>query len=208
MSYRAMLALALLATVLPSAWSQECVPGPGPSSLLKTSDAVFVGTVTAASAGAYRFHVTETFKGVNGDYFEVAGVPGTGFQIGKQYLVFASTLTLDNGTKYHIAHACGFTRELKYAQASLEQVRAEKSGQRVASVYGTLLRTFPETLNWDESYVRPLPGIVVRLRSGQKSYETKTDEYGVYAFKRIPPGTYEVSADLPPNLALWRQDQQ
>jgi hypothetical protein len=174
--------------------------------LLKSSDAVFLGTVTGETASAFEFHVTEAFKGVVGDTYMVSAVPQgmtiNSFQIGEQYLVFASTLNLNDGTRYNLAHPCGLTRELKYAQATLEQVRAEKNGQRPASLYGTLLRTFPEILNWDQSYEQGLSGVVVRLQSGQKSYETKTDERGAYAFAQLPPGTYQVSADLPPDLTL------
>lgn len=199
---RALLALVLLAVVTPSACSQDCVSVPGPSSLLKTSNAVFVGTVTAVTNGIFRFHVTEAFKGVKGNNFEIAdaGSMGfTGFQVGRQYLVFASTLPLDHGTTYYIARSCGPTMELKYARATIEQLRAEKKGKRIASVFGMLWRRAPVS---DEAYEQPLPGIAVRLRAGQKSYETKTDEYGAYAFNRIPAGTYEISAGLPADLTL------
>jgi hypothetical protein len=205
MCYRFLAALTMLASFLPVTWSQDCVPGPGPNSLLKTSDAVFVGSVTAMNNDTVQFHVTEAFKGVAGDHYEVVEVNAvgfTGFEIGKQYLVFAYTFAVSDETKYHIARGCGLTEELKYAQALLEQVRAERGGRRVSPVYGTLLRTFPEGLAWDESYEQPLSGIVIRLRSDHKSYETKTDANGVYAFSRIRPGTYQVSADLPPNLEL------
>ena len=205
MPRRFLLSLVLLALGATCTVAQDCVPAPGPSSLVKDSQTVFVGTVTDENNGTYRFHITEAFKGVTGDTFEVEPVPGMGFadfETGKQYLVFAYTLTLEDGTKYHLARGCGLTRELNYAQAALEQVRAEKNGERVASVYGMLMRTFPETLRWDGSYERGLPGVAVRLQSGSKSYESKTDEYGVYEFKRLPPGTYQVSADLPPNLTL------
>jgi hypothetical protein len=202
----ALLALTLLVIIPLPAWPQDCVPAPGTSSLLRTSEAVFVGIVTGASSdGTYHLQVTEAIKGVTGDNFEVETVPGTSFssfQVGKQYLVFAYTLALKNSTEYRLARGCGLTRELKYAQAALEQVRAEKSGRTIASVYGTLLRTVPESLKWDDNYERPLSGIVVRLQSGQKSYMTQTDEYGVYAFTHLPPGTYQVSADLPPALTL------
>ena len=205
MSRHCLLALALLAIGAPFAWAQDCVPAPGPNSLLKDGETVFVGTVTGENNDAYRFHVTEAFKGVTGDTFEVEAVPGmsfTGFETGKQYLVFAYTLTVEDGTKYHLARGCGLTREFEYAQAALEQIRAEKNGERVASVYGTLLRMAPETLAWDQIYERPLPGVIIRLQSGKKSYEAKTDEHGAYAFSRLPPGTYQASADLPLNLTL------
>jgi len=49
-----------------------------------------------------------------------------------------------------------------------------------------------------------MPNIVVRLQSGGKSFEARTDEHGAYAFDRLPPGKYTASAELPPNLVLGR----
>ena len=194
MPRRFSLALVLLALGATCTVAQDCVPAPGPSSLLKDSQTVFVGTVTGENNGTYRFHITEAFKGVAGDTFEVEPVPDMGFadfETGKQYLVFAYTFALKDGTKYHLARGCGLTREIKYAQAALEQLRAEKNGARVASVYGMLLRTFPETLRWDGSFERGLPGVAIHLQSGSKSYEVRTDEYGVYETRGI---TQPVSA--------------
>lgn len=197
--------LGMFIVFLQPAWAQDCVPAPGPSSLLKSGEAVFVGTVTAQSGDTIQFHVTEAFKGVHGDHYEVVEVGGmgfTGFERGKQYLVFAYTLPTAEGTKYHIARGCGLTQELKYAQARLEQVRAEKNGGRLASVYGMLRRALSEGLAWDDSFEQPLPGVVIHLDSAQKSYETKTDANGAYAFSDVKPGTYQVSADLPADLTL------
>jgi hypothetical protein len=49
---------------------------------------------------------------------------------------------------------------------------------------------------------RALPHVTLRFRSATKTYETRTDESGVYAFSRLPAGTYRVSAELPPDLIL------
>jgi hypothetical protein len=51
----------------------------------------------------------------------------------------------------------------------------------------------------------PLTNVTVRLQAGTKSFETKTDEHGAYAFQRLPKGTYRILADLPPNLELGQQ---
>jgi hypothetical protein len=98
--------------------------------------------------------------------------------------------------------ACSNTRELKYAAALVEQLRAEKSGKRVAAVYGTLVRTVQSHMALGDEYDRPLINVMIRLQSGRRSFETKTGEHGVYAFNRLPPGTWQVSAELPPNLEL------
>jgi hypothetical protein len=182
-------------------------PMPRSCSLLKETRAVFVGSLTAKTP-QYRFRVDEKIKGVTGDSFDVEAFPCIGyeyFQVGKRYLVFVDVIRLDDG-EHLFAHKCGPTRELKYAQAILQQMRAEKDGKRDASVYGMLQRTLdPYTGIWDEDYIRALPGIAVRLQSKERIFETKTDALGAYAFERLPKGTYQVSADLPPNLEVAQQ---
>jgi hypothetical protein len=116
--------------------------------------------------------------------------------------VFADFLPLEDG-EHFFAQECGLTRELRYAQALLQQVRAEKKGKRNAAVYGMLLRTLDIGAGvLDEDYVRPLPGVAVRFQSGVKSFEAKTDKYGAYAFVTLPKETYRVSADLPSTLEV------
>lgn len=189
-----------------SSQAQDCVPGPEPRNLLKASNIVFLGTDMAFRDGADQLRVDEAFKGVtNGAVFPIVSVGSmtySGFQTGKQYLVFAYRFTIDASTTYNLARGCGLTEELKYAQAKLEKLRAEKYHRRIPSVYGMLLRTHPELLRGDDSYEQPLPGIVVKLQSAKGTYQTKTDASGAYAFSRVPPGTYRISADLPPDLVL------
>jgi hypothetical protein len=193
----------LMAGVL-SASAADCVPAaaiPRSCTLLKDTSAVFVGSLTEETP-SYRFHVDEKLKGVTSDYFDLEPYPSAHFEIGKQYLVFADVVRLEDGEHFY-AQECGLTSELTYAQAVLEQVRAEKNGKRNAAVYGMLLRTLDIGGGvLDEDYVRPLPGVVVRFQSGAKSYEAKTDKHGAYAFEEPPKGTYRVSADLPSTLEV------
>lgn len=188
---------------LASAEAQDCVgPMPGRCSLLDSADVIFVGTVVENTSG---FRVTEAFKGVKGDHVEVFELYGRHFELGKQYLVFGQ-LQRDAGRPFLTRSPCSPTVPLEQAAAILDQLRAEKSGRRVAAVYGTLVRTVQEGgWMWEDEYPRPLPNIVVRLQSDGKSFETRTDQHGVYAFDRLPPGRYQVSADLPPNLVLGQQ---
>jgi hypothetical protein len=204
------LSLGLIVAGVASALAQcDCAPIYAHSCTLRAEAlAIFAGTVTEIPTGTmkYRFHVDEKFEGVNSDYFEVEWMPcGWEFEVGKQYLVFVIPMHLDDGD-HLFAQQCGMTRELKDAAAVLEQLRVEKQGKRDASVYGMLRRTLPLDLGaYDENYVRPLPGVVVRLQSRGRSYETKTDEHGAYAFRYLPPGTYQASADLPSGLGVAQQ---
>lgn len=176
----------------------ECVRIPGPRSLLPNGDAIFAGTVTQHLDSGTRFRITEAFKGVKGEYVDVAEFENH-FEDGEQYLVFANRCDVPGERRCLYTSLCSDTRLLKYAQAVVEQLRAEKSGRRVASLYGMLWRSSAY-----EDYARPLANVTVKLLDGKKSFETRTDERGVYAFQRLPKGTYAVSADLPPNLALGR----
>jgi hypothetical protein len=153
-----------------------------------------------------RFRVTDAFKGVKGNYVDLTEFPaGTiHFKLGEQYLVFAVPCMWEPaGSGCLTSMPCSDSRHLEYSAAMVEQLRAEKSGRGVAAVYGTLERELKEGEEiGKEAYWRPLPHILVRLQSDKNSFERRTDEYGVYAFPRLPPGKYQVSADLPPNMVL------
>jgi hypothetical protein len=186
-------------------------PMPGPRTLLKFDRAIFVGTATKYNqhSGFHTFRVTESFKGVTKEYVDVIAFPGSSmqFSLGKQYLVFADSCPWEpHASNCLTTPPCSGTVPLAYAPATIEQLRAEKRGEPVASVYGMLLRALEADLGiWQESYERPLPDVVVRLRTGKKSYEAKTDAHGAYSFHQLPEGKYEVSADLPDHLTLGQR---
>ncbi|MDR3674669.1 MAG: carboxypeptidase-like regulatory domain-containing protein [Acidobacteriota bacterium] len=202
-----LLVLGLFVTSLTSAWANECVELDLPSQI-KYSKAIFIGTVVGTDQGELmtKFHVTEAFKGVKGDYVDVG--PVLGFQIhfanGEQYLVFAGGCSWVDAEKGCLAAGiCSGTHLLECAQATLEQLRAERSGRALAPVYGTLMRTSEGfAAIWEKDFERPLPHVLVRIKSDKQSFETRTDGYGSYFFHHVPPGKYEVSAELPPNLEL------
>lgn len=186
----------------------DCVGAlPESCKVLKASyPAIFVGTVLETQP-KFRFRVSEKIKGVTTDTFELDHVPcrGIEFQLGKQYLVFAEPLTLSDGTVLMYAYECGHTTEVKYAQAILEQLHAEKNGQRNASLYGMLWRTACCYGPTGDAYDRPLPGVTIKLQSDRKSFEATTDELGTYHFGRLPADSYDISVTgLPPGLTLSR----
>ena len=197
------LAFVILATFLGSVTSapaQDCVgPIPWSCSLLDRATTIFVGTLSSESAEVHQFRVTESFKGVKGDRIDLARVIyDFQFQVGEQYLIFAGPCPYGGASRGCLSHiTCSDTRRLEYATAVIDQLRAEKSGKRVASVYGTLVSSLPAYQDR-----RPLPHVRVILRSDGKSWETRTDSRGVYAFGAVPAGVYQISADLPPTLTL------
>jgi hypothetical protein len=199
---------ALLLVGLTSARAQDCSgPIPAACPLLDAAKAIFVGTASEAAKDSEtrNFHVTEAFKGVNGNDVVINEFPSAfSFIAGKQYLVFAAPCPWNGaGRQCLTVMPCSGTRPLETATAIIEQLRAEENGKRVAAVYGTLeRRPGEESDDGEEGYGHPLPNILVRLKSGEKSYETRTDERGAYAFVRIAPGKYQVSVDLPAELEL------
>src|SRR5271165_2453359 len=187
--------------------AQDCVRiNPGPCSLLNQARVIFVATVIEdkKNSDTHKFRVTEAFKGVTSDSIDVTeGLSHLHYQLGEEYLVFADPCWWESpDTGCLTSMACSNTRELKYAAAIVEQLRVEKSGKRLASVYGTLVRAVQAYVALGEDFDRPLINTVIRLQSGRTSFETKTDEHGAYAFNRLPHGKWQVSAKLPPNLEL------
>jgi len=210
----ALFALGLLVLTVTPARAEDCVgPFPGPRSLLKSVKVVFVGTAIRENThtadytlrGTHTFRVTESFKGVKGQYINVEALPwgNVKFQVGQQYLVFADSCPWGPQDRSCLATiACSGILPLEYAPAIIEQLRAEKRGEPVASVYGMMWRSFENEGIWEERHDYPMPNVVVRLSNGKKSFITKTDDHGAYAFQELPKGTYEVSADLPTGLAV------
>jgi hypothetical protein len=179
-------------------YATDCSDGPVPARSLLFEDVIFAGTVKEHVNSFALFRVTEAFRGAReGAFVNVLGLEHA-FSDGEQFLVFANRCP-DGSKGCLMSEGCSSSYLLKYAQAALEQLRAEKIGHRVASLYGMLWRRAELS---EDDYEQPLAHIVVRVRSGSKSFETKTDEHGAYAFPNLPNGTYQVSADLPPNLEI------
>lgn len=50
----------------------------------------------------------------------------------------------------------------------------------------------------------PLPGALIRVRSRGRTFETKSDADGLFAFYGLPSGEYEFAPDLPPHTTFSR----
>ncbi len=208
MLQRAILILIAMFVMLPPVSAQDCAaPEPGACRLFGAAAAIFVGEVTENNndSGTVRFQVTEAFKGVSGTFIEILGAPfSPHFAIGEKWLVFANNCIHDRAGKGCLTVGpCSLTRRVESAAAILDQLRIEQNGGRDAAVYGVLNRTlrFDQAI-WDESYITPLSGIHVRLKSDGRVYDANTDDQGAYAFRKVASAKYEVSADLPSNLEL------
>src|SRR5579871_2030500 len=120
---------------------QDCA-GPEPSAcpLLDTAKVIFVGSVTEneKESTTIRLHVTEAFKGVRSDVVVLdKGLHDPGFEVGKQYLVFAVPCIWQGVDKHCLMNGiCSPMRVLENAAAIVQRLRAEKNGEPIASVYG------------------------------------------------------------------------
>ena len=124
------------------------------------------------------------------DYFDLEPCPISGhFEIGKEYLALADVVPLEDGEHFFATQECGPTSELKYAHAVLQRVRAEKTATKRSGLWNAAATSDIGAGILEEDYVRPLPGVVVRLQSRGKSFEAKTDKHGAYAFEALPKGT-------------------
>lgn len=204
MIWRTLTAVGLLAAVFTPGRAQiDCSgPEPGSRTLLAFGKVIFSGKAAEREAsGKIRFEVMEVFKGAPGKFVDLDEFPGPlHFELGQEYLIFGVPCmwwdpSAQTDKTCLTSQPCSDTRLLEFSQALVEQLRAEKIGKQVASLYGTLYST--ETDKW-----QAMPHVAVRLLHGKQLFVSKTDEHGVYAFDQLPKGTYQISADLPRYLEL------
>jgi hypothetical protein len=155
----------------------------------------FVGTVTSAEhAGTleraaddvsplayYHFNVDELIAGLGEvSKVDIVSTRGGGdcsahFQLGVQYLIYA--YQKEDGT--WSTSICSGNRLASEAALFLQQMRAQRRGEKIASVYG-ILRRVEEPYNSVRcaEYERGLASIRIRLREGTRSLESMTDAEG------------------------------
>jgi hypothetical protein len=149
-------------------------------------------------------NVSERFRGAAGDSLVVRTELGTEacgypFEVGHEYLVFATefqgALTVST---------CSATQPAKMAVARIAQLRALRDGTTLPDLYG-FVGTHP--LRWDPTgweHVQPMPRLAVTARSDSAEYRTQTADDGLYGFRGLPPGRYQLSVEAPPGRrALW-----
>jgi hypothetical protein len=137
--------------------------------------------------------VSELFRGAAGNSLVVRTEVGTEacgypFEVGKEYLVFANEYQ-GNVT----VTTCSATQPAKMAIARIKQLRALRDGTTLPDLYG-FVGTYP--LRWDPTaweQVQPMLGLTVTARSGSAEYRTQTADDGLYGFRSLPTGRYQLS---------------
>jgi hypothetical protein len=166
----------------------------------------------AARLTRYHFRIDERFAPATADALAEEidifsggddGDCGYRFKAGEKYVVFTH-----QGTEGRLfATICSGTRPVADAKALLPQLRAMRSGQRVASVFGTLRRSEPPFLSLPDDPDEPLPHVSLKLRSRDDRFETSSNSEGVYTFYDVHAGEYNFTARLPVKMELTHRSQ-
>jgi hypothetical protein len=189
----------------------QCVGYESTCFLTKSAPIVFLGTIESIGVdGLLHFRVEERFaggkRGGTVAILPVTPVEGsTGYDASTtRYLVFAQTVRFEDGSEHAYVGGCG--RQMipfRWAGPDLEQLRREKAGRRVASAFGTLIRTgYEGSIFLEPQDTDVLPNVVLRFQSDRATVTTKTRPDGTFVVDRLPKGTYRIAADLPGGLKL------
>jgi hypothetical protein len=153
-----------------------------------------------------RLKVSERFVGAPDDAFELytgfgGGDCGVGFNLGEQYLVFA---TQDETPRRWRTTICSGTQSVLYAEEEVRTLRAWKTGESLPPrIYGSV---------WDSTHLGDagdtgeiaLPRVEVRLSGDNSDRVTFTDVHGRFKFDDLVPGRYRIMVQLPGwQLASW-----
>ncbi len=164
-------------------------------------DTIFLGKVVAMEKDAARFIAEESFRGAAGSEIVIHS-DGSNcnypFVAGASYLVYATKNPRD-GLLY--TSRCTETKPAVMAGGTLRELRAVQNRKSMDDVFGTI-GVAPKTARLDDWIeTQPLVNIEVRATSPGKSFSTRTDSVGAYAFASLPAGTYQIEPVLPAGFA-------
>jgi hypothetical protein len=216
-------ALLLLPFLAERTFACSCASGGTVCDAYQKSAAIFVGTVLSDttvtvqmevttlgkgkqietySEKLYVFAVEQSFKGVEGTVLEVQtgiddGDCGIEFRKGERYLVYAY---LNTKTKKLHTGICTRTNSVSNASEDLNFLRGLPDSALKSRISGKITQIRYESDALYEYKYQKMSGVKVTLK-GEKSFESVTNDQGIYLFVNIPPGTYQLKADLPATLS-------
>lgn len=172
----------------------EAIPQSSPGTPITYPDGSKDTLYTVAMTEDFRFEVLEVFKGNPGSEITVRGGNGE-FHPGQEVIVFA----LLNPTT-HIAQTSVCSGNLSSAgrewDSNLAWLRAYPTAPLTARIFGKVSMGYGTT---------DIPLINVKL-SGEKSLTATTGDDHNFAFNDLLPGTYTVTAILPPGYTTYAKD--
>ncbi len=173
-------------------------------------ETIFVGKVIAMEKGATpfaddaRFIPEESFRGTAVAGSEIV-IHSDGsncnypFIAGASYVVYAFK-NLKDGLLY--TSRCSETRPAVMVGGALRELRAMRDRAPMDDVFGTIGIAAGGGNLAEWTGIQPLTRLPVRAvdREG-KSFSTRTDDRGAYAFLSLPAGIYTIEPDLPKGFA-------
>lgn len=174
--------------------------------VLSVTDVPGTGDFAFLSSRRARIRVDEPFGGLAPDVREVDVYTGSGggdcgiaFKAGEVYLIDAFV------GKDGAAHAgiCSSTQRMDAAGVLLRVLRQRRDGKPVPSLVGRAAR-YDRNFDGLLGTLAPKPqaNLLVRVKAGERVYETQADADGLYAFYGLPSGQYEFAPDLPLGTTL------
>lgn len=169
------------------------------------ADAVFIARaeVTPLGPGAQRarFEVEESFRGPADGVIEIVGrgIGGScayGFVQGRRYLVFARHAPDGTWSSF----LCSSTAPLTEAGEAITFARGiARDKSRGGSISGQVLAAV-RTKSGHMGSHSPLTGVRMAMREGARELSTRTDLYGNYTIKDVPPGRYTLTVAASPGV--------
>ena len=163
----------------------------------------------------FRFVVEEVFKGPKIAEIDitVGRIDSTcyqGYTIGKSYLVYA----YGNSERFNLSEsyfgratkkpeetlfsgACTRSNNLDSSRGDIYFIRSMLRGEPEPRVYGSVVRSDNVPNDPNSHRVTYLDGIKVIITSAHRTFETVTDQSGLYKFGSLPDGEYTVQPVLP-----------
>jgi hypothetical protein len=204
---------AMLLSFSAKAFGCSCAPPPPPCQAVGQSGLVFLGTVTEVSArpGSFktaRMNVDRAFKGSLNktvELFDDGMCDGPTLEVGKQYLMYTSRVP---GSGAVPARGCTRSRAIEYADEDLEFLRQYSAGKVTTHIDGTVRYRpdEPDDSKLGEAGRTPMKDVRVTLSGPGKTYRAVTNSVGGYSFSDIPPGQYEIDAEMPGFRLNWAPD--
>ena len=97
---------------------------------------------------------------------------------------------------------CTRSRRVEDADEDLAFLKKYKSGKVTTEIFGTVLFRPDDPEDSDEART-PLKDVHVTLSLDGKQFQAVTDSAGRYSVTKIPPGEYEIQAELPGYSVDW-----
>ena len=143
-----------------------------------------------------RVLVTEPFRGIEDREVEfTTGFTSTSvdFQENESYLIYAWR---EKDTHQFQTGVCAGTRRIDQVQEQLKYIRGLKTGATQSRIFG-FVTLDPQDIQYRLKVSKPLPGVPITLRSGEKTWQATTDSEGNYELTGMPSGMYDLTATLP-----------